>query len=141
MAERGVDLTIFSPRASAMGHHFGDEAVGAAWARANNDLVARVVALHLGRFAAPHATTGRRPPPPHTRPPQAPRHHPSGNQTRPGPRRQPLTLERAAPVRTGDRSQLIGGGPSDLLDRVHLIETEPGASCRRDTHDHGGSHL
>jgi 4-oxalmesaconate hydratase len=51
MAERGVDLTIFSPRASAMGHHFGDEAVSAAWARANNDLIARVVALHPGRFA------------------------------------------------------------------------------------------
>ena len=27
MNERGIDLTIFSPRASAMGHHVGDEAV------------------------------------------------------------------------------------------------------------------
>ncbi len=43
MAERGIDLTIFSPRASAMGHHRGDEAVSAAWTRACNDLVARVV--------------------------------------------------------------------------------------------------
>jgi 4-oxalmesaconate hydratase len=51
MAERGVDLTIFSPRASAMGHHAGDEAASAAWARACNDLIARVVALHPGRFA------------------------------------------------------------------------------------------
>jgi 4-oxalmesaconate hydratase len=51
MAERGVDLTIFSPRASAMGHHFGDEAVSAAWARACNDLIARVVALYPGSFA------------------------------------------------------------------------------------------
>jgi hypothetical protein len=40
MRERGVDLTVFSPRASAMGHHFGDEAVSAAWTRACNDLIA-----------------------------------------------------------------------------------------------------
>jgi len=51
MDERGVDLTIFSPRASAMGHHIGDEAVSARWARACNDLIARVVALFPGRFA------------------------------------------------------------------------------------------
>jgi 4-oxalmesaconate hydratase len=51
MDERGVDLTIFSPRASAMGHHFGDEGVSARWARACNDLVARVVELYPGRFA------------------------------------------------------------------------------------------
>ncbi|MDD7941218.1 amidohydrolase family protein [Actinomycetospora lutea] len=51
MAERGIDLTIFSPRASAMGHHRGDEAVSAAWARACNDLVARVVDLFPQHFA------------------------------------------------------------------------------------------
>jgi 4-oxalmesaconate hydratase len=51
MAERGIDLTIFSPRASAMGHHVGDEAVSAAWARVSNDLVARVVGLFPDRFA------------------------------------------------------------------------------------------
>jgi 4-oxalmesaconate hydratase len=51
MAERGIDLTIFSPRASAMGHHRGDEAVSAAWTRACNDLVARVVGLFPDRFA------------------------------------------------------------------------------------------
>ncbi len=51
MAERGVDVTIFSPRASAMGHHAGDEAVSAAWARACNDLIHRVVTLFPGRFA------------------------------------------------------------------------------------------
>jgi 4-oxalmesaconate hydratase len=50
MAERGVDLTIFSPRASAMGHHFGDEPVSAAWTRVCNDLIARVVALYPGHF-------------------------------------------------------------------------------------------
>jgi 4-oxalmesaconate hydratase len=51
MAERGVDLTIFSPRASAMGHHFGDEAVSARWSTVCNDLVARVVQLFPHQFA------------------------------------------------------------------------------------------
>ncbi|GGM47956.1 amidohydrolase family protein [Dactylosporangium sucinum] len=51
MRERGVDLTVFSPRASAMGHHLGDEAVSAAWTRACNDLVARVVELYPEHFA------------------------------------------------------------------------------------------
>jgi 4-oxalmesaconate hydratase len=51
MAERGIDLTIFSPRASAMGHHRGDEALSAAWTRACNDLIARVVGLFPEQFA------------------------------------------------------------------------------------------
>lgn len=51
MDERGIDLTIFSPRASAMGHHHGDEHLSATWSRACNDLVARVVGLFPGRFA------------------------------------------------------------------------------------------
>jgi 4-oxalmesaconate hydratase len=51
MRERGVDLTIFSPRASAMGHHFGDEAVSTAWSRACNDLIARVTRLYPASFA------------------------------------------------------------------------------------------
>ena len=51
MDERGIDLTLFSPRASAMGHHVGDEAVSRAWTRACNDLIARVVSLYPDRFA------------------------------------------------------------------------------------------
>ncbi|NMO91722.1 amidohydrolase family protein [Actinomycetospora sp. TBRC 11914] len=51
MSERGIDLTIFSPRASAMGHHRGDEAVSTAWTRACNDLVARVVDLFPQHYA------------------------------------------------------------------------------------------
>ncbi|GLY65529.1 amidohydrolase family protein [Amycolatopsis taiwanensis] len=50
MNERGVDVTVFSPRASAMAHHIGDEAVSAAWARACNDLIHRVVSLFPDRF-------------------------------------------------------------------------------------------
>jgi 4-oxalmesaconate hydratase len=48
---RGADLTLFSPRASAMGHHIGDESVSLAWTRACNDLVKRVVDLYPGNFA------------------------------------------------------------------------------------------
>jgi 4-oxalmesaconate hydratase len=48
---RGADLTLFSPRASAMGHHEGDEAVSQAWTCACNDLVKRVVDLYPANFA------------------------------------------------------------------------------------------
>jgi 4-oxalmesaconate hydratase len=51
MDERGIDLTLFSPRASAMGHHIGDQAVSARWTQACNDLIARVVGLCPDRFA------------------------------------------------------------------------------------------
>jgi 4-oxalmesaconate hydratase len=47
---RGSDLTLFSPRASAMGHHLGDEAISSAWTRANNDLIKRVVDLYPQNF-------------------------------------------------------------------------------------------
>ncbi len=43
--ERGADMTIFSPRASAMAHHVGDAGVSQAWSAVNNDLIARVVEL------------------------------------------------------------------------------------------------
>ena len=49
--ERGTDLTIFSPRASAMAHHVGTEATSIAWARACNDLIARVCRLYPRNFA------------------------------------------------------------------------------------------
>jgi 4-oxalmesaconate hydratase len=49
--KRGSDLTLFSPRASAMGHHEGDKAVSLAWTRACNDLIARVVDLYPDNFA------------------------------------------------------------------------------------------
>jgi len=49
--ERGADVTIFSPRASAMAHHVGDEAVSQAWTRASNDLIRRVVGLYPQNFA------------------------------------------------------------------------------------------
>jgi 4-oxalmesaconate hydratase len=50
MRERGVDLTIFSPKAVGMDHHFGDEDTNVAWARFNNDLVHRVCQLFPEHF-------------------------------------------------------------------------------------------
>jgi 4-oxalmesaconate hydratase len=47
---RGSDLTIFSPRASAMGHHLGDEATSLQWARLSNDLIHRVCQLYPENF-------------------------------------------------------------------------------------------
>lgn len=49
--ERGTDLTIFSPRASWMGHHVGDADTSREWTRRQNDLVHRVCTLFPGKFA------------------------------------------------------------------------------------------
>lgn len=51
LRERGADMTIFSPRASAMAPHVGDEGVAKAWARANNDLIKRCADLYPDVFA------------------------------------------------------------------------------------------
>ncbi len=51
MDERGIDLTVFSPQASAMEHHVPGRARAVAWARACNDLVHRVTELFPERFA------------------------------------------------------------------------------------------
>lgn len=50
LKERGADLTIFSPRASAMAPHVGDESMAREWARRCNDLIARVVGLYPETF-------------------------------------------------------------------------------------------
>ena len=48
--ERGTDLTIFSPRASFMAHHIGNEATSRDWSRLCNDLVHRVCQLYPDNF-------------------------------------------------------------------------------------------
>jgi 4-oxalmesaconate hydratase len=50
MNERGIDLTVFSPRASFMAHHIGDLAVSSTWAAICNELCHRVSQLFPGRF-------------------------------------------------------------------------------------------
>ncbi len=51
LRERGGDLMLFSPKASAMEHHVPDPATARAWASASNDLIARVVGLFPRHFA------------------------------------------------------------------------------------------
>jgi len=48
--ERGADVTLFSPRASAMAHHEGDQQTSSDWTRACNDLIRRVVDLYPQNF-------------------------------------------------------------------------------------------
>ena len=49
--ERGTDLTIFSPRASWMGHDVGNEHTSRFWSEQCNDLIRRVCDLYPGKFA------------------------------------------------------------------------------------------
>src|SRR5580692_8876955 len=48
--ERGTDVTIFSPRASAMAHHIGTERTSIEWSQICNDLIARVCSLYPENF-------------------------------------------------------------------------------------------
>jgi len=50
LRERGADMTIFSPRASGMAHHIGDEAVSKSWTQINNDLIHRITQLFPDNF-------------------------------------------------------------------------------------------
>jgi len=47
---RGADMTIFSPKASAMAHHIGDESVSKTWTKINNNLIHRVTQLFPDYF-------------------------------------------------------------------------------------------
>lgn len=48
--ERDTDLTLFSPTAGGMGHHFGDERTSIEWTSMVNDLIKRVCELFPQRF-------------------------------------------------------------------------------------------
>ena len=48
--ERGTDVTIFSPRASWMGHHIGNESTSKAWTEHCNDLIYRLTKLYPRNF-------------------------------------------------------------------------------------------
>jgi len=48
--ERGTDLTIFSPRASGMGHHFGNELISRYWSEHMNDLIYRICQMFPDNF-------------------------------------------------------------------------------------------
>jgi 4-oxalmesaconate hydratase len=48
--ERGIDLTIFSPRAVAMAHHLGNAETSLEWSQICNDLIHRVCSLFPANF-------------------------------------------------------------------------------------------
>ncbi|MEE8042504.1 MAG: amidohydrolase family protein [Pseudomonadales bacterium] len=48
--ERGTDLTIFSPRASWMGHHIGNESTSRYWTEHCNELIYRITELYPDNF-------------------------------------------------------------------------------------------
>jgi len=48
--ERGTDVTVFSPRASAMGHHIGNATTSLHWTQHCNDLIYRVCGLYPKNF-------------------------------------------------------------------------------------------
>ena len=48
--ERGTNLTLFSPRASWMGHHFGNELISRYWIEHTNDLIYRVEQMFPDNF-------------------------------------------------------------------------------------------
>src|SRR5258706_15213406 len=48
--ERGTDVTIFSPRASWMGHHLGNASTSKAWSEHCNDLIYRLTKLYPKNF-------------------------------------------------------------------------------------------
>ena len=50
LKDRGADMTIFSPRASVMGPHVGDEAVSKRWTVESNNIIKRVVDLFPDYF-------------------------------------------------------------------------------------------
>lgn len=48
--ERGSDVTIFSPRASWMGHHIGNQSTSSTWTEHCNDLIYRITQLYPKNF-------------------------------------------------------------------------------------------
>lgn len=48
--ERGTDVTIFSPRASWMGHHIGNQSTSRYWSEHCNELIYRITELYPQNF-------------------------------------------------------------------------------------------
>lgn len=51
LKERSIDMTIFSPKAAGMAHHYGDLSVSLLWSQISNDLIKRVCDLFPANFA------------------------------------------------------------------------------------------
>jgi len=50
LRQRGADMTIFSPRASRMAPHIGDQAISTKWSSRCNDLIRRVAEMYPDTF-------------------------------------------------------------------------------------------
>lgn len=48
--ERGTDVTLFSPGAGKMAHHYGDAETSLVWSQVSNNLISRVCGLFPDRF-------------------------------------------------------------------------------------------
>lgn len=48
--ERGIDLTIFSPKAAGMAHHIGTKETSELWSQVSNDLIHRACSLYPRNF-------------------------------------------------------------------------------------------
>ena len=48
--DRGTDVTVFSPKASAMAHHIGNAETSLLWSQVCNDMIHRVCALYPDNF-------------------------------------------------------------------------------------------
>jgi 4-oxalmesaconate hydratase len=48
--DRGIDVMLFWPMVSAMGHQFGNELISRHWTEVSNDLIHRVCTLYPDRF-------------------------------------------------------------------------------------------
>jgi 4-oxalmesaconate hydratase len=57
--ERGSDVTLFSPTAGGMAHHYGDEETSRQWSRTANDLIHRVCTVFPDNFigVCPHTAS------------------------------------------------------------------------------------
>lgn len=51
MRDRGVDITLFSPIAGAMGHHFGTQSTSERWSAETNEVIYRACQLYPDKFA------------------------------------------------------------------------------------------
>src|SRR5579863_5627689 len=49
-ADRGIDVTIFSPIAGQMAHHIGNAITSQVWSQICNDLIYRVTKLYPNKF-------------------------------------------------------------------------------------------
>jgi 4-oxalmesaconate hydratase len=50
MKDKGLDRLVLSPRASGMGHDFGNELISRYWTEVNNDLIGRVCRMFPDKF-------------------------------------------------------------------------------------------